>query len=559
MTAARSENQPFLDSAAVALLLLVAAVVVSKDISLGGLRFSDASTHAMDGVLIHDWIAAGPLAWLQPIEFATRQYAHYPTLGIGRVYPPGFAVVEAAFFAIFGVSAAVARLCTLSFALLATAGCYRLARHVATPLAAFLATAFLITMPGVVHWTRQVMLEMPTLAILICATLATLRYLQKPNWSRLAVAVGLTLAAPFFKQTAVFIVPVLGAVVILRAIRKQVPVRHAVVAGVALVLPVAALFAGTLLAGGSATHMANVIGRDKSFGEWLSFDSLLYYPRTLSRQVGPVVLLLAGLGLLGSLRRLKSTWGILLLWLTVFYVQSSIIQSKETRYFFFAYLPIAIWAGFASARMIAAIPRFAWRAAVTTAVLVVAVVNGYRQQTPLERDYTPLIAAYEPWIRNKIILFEGHRDGDFIFAARRALGPRGCIVIRGSKVFYSCASDPRFQFASYVSSKTDVAQIIDMFGFETLFVEQRNALGLTEVDLLHDELRDPARYTLVEPYALADPLDRTNAKPQIVDVYRRNGSASRSIRFVDIPVPIAGSTIRIDLDQLETTKPGSRL
>ena len=58
--------------------LVTTGIVLGKDISVGGLRYGDTAVHAMDGVLIHDWIAAGPDAWAQPMQFAEAQYGHYP-------------------------------------------------------------------------------------------------------------------------------------------------------------------------------------------------------------------------------------------------------------------------------------------------------------------------------------------------------------------------------------------------------------------------------------------------------------------------------------------------
>ena len=43
-----------------AVLLIAAGVIFAKDISVGGVRWKDESTHIMDGVLLLDWAAAGP-------------------------------------------------------------------------------------------------------------------------------------------------------------------------------------------------------------------------------------------------------------------------------------------------------------------------------------------------------------------------------------------------------------------------------------------------------------------------------------------------------------------
>ena len=155
--------------------------------------------------------------------------------------------------------------------------------------------------------------------------------------------------------------------------------------------------------------------------------------------------------------------------------------------------------------MIGFIPPARIRATVATALVIGVVIYGY--QTPLryEPDYAPLIAEYEPQIRNNIVLFEGLRDGDFTFAARRQLGNRECVVVRGSKVFYSCPAIAWFDFKSQVSSTADVARIIDKFGFELMFVERRNLLHLREIELLQEELANRDRYELIGSHELTVP------------------------------------------------------
>ena len=557
------------DTTIVAILILAAAVTFSKDITVGGLRWSDSSSRAMDGVLIHDWVLAGPDAWSNPLEFAKRQYAHYPTLSIGRVYPPGFAIVESTFFAVFGISPFSARLCTLCFGLLAIAGCYALTRKFMPPLAATCATGFLIGMPGVVFWSRLAMLEMPALAMLIWTVYAALGYFEKPTWPRWATVVFLTLSSVLVKQTAVFIVPVLGVFFVWRVIRRKthteretarIPAGHVIATLLSVVLPLGAFFGYTFFSGGSTTHMFDVVSMGKPISEWLSWDALAFYWPTLPRQAGWLVLTLAGFGFLSTLflsgpRTFVPSsihWWIILLWFVVYYLMCTLIQYKESRYFFFNYFPLAIWAGWGAATLIGLIPPARIRATVAAALVIGVVIVGY--QTPLryEPDYTPLIAKYEPHIRNNIVLFEGLRDGDFTFAARRRLGKRQCVIVRGSKIFYSCPAIAWFDFKSEVSSTADVARIIDKFGFELMFVERRNLLHLKEIDLLHEELANRDRYELVGSHELTVPRPNQEHRARVVDVYRPLHRSARRTRFLDIPIPIDGRTIRVNLDELLT-------
>jgi len=538
------------DRWALVLLIGLAAVVFGRDITVGGLRYSDACTHAMDGVLVHDYVLAGPSAWARPIAFAVRQYGHFPTLGIGRVYPPGFACVEAVFFAVFGISALSARLCTLCFGLAAVAGCYVLARRCVGPRAAAIATACLISLPGVVYWTRQTMLEMPTLAVLIWAVVACLAYFERPSWSRLVVTVVLTLAAVLFKQTAAFIVPVLGSAMLWMAFRRRVPVRQVIAAGVAVMVPLGGLFFLTLFAGGSVTHTGSMVSLGRPLSQWVTWSAKSFYAGALIEDVGPAILVPAAIGLCVALRRINLQTGIIILWFAVFAAMSTLIQHKEGRYFFFGFFPLALWAGVAIHWLIRMVPGVRRQAMVTAIVVFGLVVRGYRTTTPIEPDYSAIVSAHEADLRGRAILFEGHRDGDFVFAARRVLGPRGCVVLRASKLFYACASDPRFRFTSFTDSTRTIRETIESLGLGTIITERHNALNLIEVDLLHEELGDRTRYRLKESFSFARRSRSGVTSQKTVDVYRVNAPPPRRVRFVDLPIPIADRTVRIDLDDM---------
>ncbi len=58
------------DLALISLVLIATAVVLGKDITVGGLRDGDTAVHAMDVVLIHVRLVAFPHAWGNPMQFA---------------------------------------------------------------------------------------------------------------------------------------------------------------------------------------------------------------------------------------------------------------------------------------------------------------------------------------------------------------------------------------------------------------------------------------------------------------------------------------------------------
>src|ERR1700686_424824 len=110
------------------IVLLAVALVVSRGITQGELRFSgDETRHTMNGVFLRDLFTDLPLR--SPVQYAYEYYAKYPALALPH-WPPFFYFVESIYFLIFGISVWVSRLAAvLSFALLGTYFWYRIAER----------------------------------------------------------------------------------------------------------------------------------------------------------------------------------------------------------------------------------------------------------------------------------------------------------------------------------------------------------------------------------------------------------------------------------------------
>jgi hypothetical protein len=530
--------------------VISAALVFTKDIGVGGFRWGDTPSHAMDGVLIHDWLAGGPEAWVRPVAFAERQYAHYPTLSIGRTYPPGFAIFEALFFALLGVSAGVARLTTACFGVAAVAGAYLVGGRFLSRVGAVCAAVALLTMPMVVLWTRQTMLEMPTLAVLIWLTYAVQMYLAKPTWLRCSAVVILLLASCLFKQTAVFIVPVVGVIMVVQAWRRVIPWRQFIVSSVAVGVPVAGMFVLTLQSGGCATHLLEVVTQGNGVSGWATWASLRYYPAALRGQIGSLLVAAAIAGFVVSMRRFDWDWGLMLLWFASLMVMLTFIQHKEPRYLFFACFPIAMWAGLAVDRVFGMFRRKLVPGAVLACASTWLLAQAYVQPIGYRPDYGELVAANADKIRGRIVFFEGRRDGDFIFAVRARLGPRRAVIVRGSKILYSCAADTRWRYESYVRDEAEVGEALDRFGFSALFVEREPVTNAAEIGLLQAYLASTSTYGRVGSRVLTAGGIGQACTSRAVDVYVPQTPIERTARFVEIPLPIASQSIRVDLDAL---------
>src|SRR5215831_6073218 len=93
------------DAIPVALIAVMIVVLFVTAPRSGDFWWSDVPRHALNGVFVRDLIADLPLS--DPVGYATQYYLRYPALTI-LFYPPLFYALSAPFFAVFGVSHAVA-------------------------------------------------------------------------------------------------------------------------------------------------------------------------------------------------------------------------------------------------------------------------------------------------------------------------------------------------------------------------------------------------------------------------------------------------------------------
>ena len=531
-------------------MTLAAALVFGRDISVGGFRFPDTSIHSMDGVLIHDWVLAGPKAWLNPKEFALQQYAHHPSLGMVGVYPPGFAVVEGLFFAIFGVSIFTARLCVVVFGLSAIVGCYVLARRLGNRLTAVLCSVALLSIPGLVTWSRQVMLEMPTLAVLIWTAVAVDAYFRRPSRLRLLVVCGLAIAGPVFKQNAIFMIPLMGLVATYMLARRRMPWKHYVTSLAVIGLPVGVYYVWAIITEGAGNHVKLVVTENRTLNDFEWWSQVWFHLKAFREFAGWPIAILVLVGLPVTLWRRDWRWSMIFGWFALFAGMTFFLQHAglEARYFYFGYFPLAMWAGVGAATMIRFIrPRVAYQTA--TALLALAAIYwGYRTPTQFRPDYDPLVGAYADTMRHNLVLFEGRQDGGFNFSARRLLGSQQCAVARGSKLFYSCFAMPKYDFKSRVASRADIAAILEEYGFDLIFLENRNLDDLKEIDWLREELADTTKYERIATHMLAVPEATSDRYAVEVDVYRPRYPVEHAEREFDIPVPMIGRNLRVSFD-----------
>lgn len=530
-------------------LFAAAVVILGKDIDQGALADADSAAHVMDGVLIHDWIAAGPAAWSSPMAFAREQYAHYPTLGIGQHYPPGFAIVEAGFFAVFGISPTTARLCVVFFAAAAAIGTFVFLREIAGRATAVLAALVLLAFPSTTLWGRQTMLEIPTMAALVWGAVGFVYYLRQPGRGRLAFLLLVCLSAILFKQTAVFLVCAVGMALVFLSVRGQVAMMHAAIATV--------VGAGALAATWFTLDDAcmKTVSGYSSFSDPWSFLALSFYLRATPYLTGTWILIPAVFGGVLGFWKLRGVQWLLIAWTLVAYIMVTTADLKVARFFYVGVLPIAVWAGVGLAQLCEWASRVRMRPVLATAFAATLVGFAFQRPVRVTPDYAPIVEAHRNELGAGPVLFSGLRDGDFIFAVRQHLAWRTGLVVRGSKLLYTCTAGPDLDLVSYADDEAHLAEVMRRYAFEHVFVERENVVGTKHDAWLRSYLGQSGDYRLIASHTFPE-AQRQCRMATTVDVYALAAPMTRTTDHLDIPMPRTGQPIRVSLAPKATTTDG---
>ena len=526
------------------LLLLWVAVVLLfwKTLHAGEFWWTDESRHAMNGVFFFDLWQDMPLR--APYEYALQYFAQYPALALNW-YPPFFAVVESAFFAVFGIREFSARLTVMGFTLLGVTAWYAWVRPIWGRATAILSCLLYLSAPGVLDWTRSVMLEVPAIAMIIVSILAFDRYLSRPNL-RSAGLVGLALSSTLLlKQTTVFILPALLAYALLTGRWRLLWRLEALLAYVMVSIAIAFLTLHALKFGSVPVNsFVSLFGSNSQLfspARWGQFWSALWnvceLPLSLAIFCGAAYRLVTKGTLQDSL---------ILFWLAASYIFTSVVvgggPGNVPRYTMYALPALALLACMPLSRTTtenANIRRIAF-------ILLIALSgwNSYAAWTKPHPYVTGYKQAADLVTRQEdtgLILFAGKHDGNFIFNLRALDPEKEKAVLRADKILVSMAVHKSFGMVSYVQSTDDVIQLIDRYGIGIVVIESRDVVDLPEFKLLAQALDDP-RFQIIQEIPILSNVPEFS--DLAVRVYRYLEKKEQAGDLV-IPLPHMGMEIKL--------------
>jgi len=525
---------------AILLFMLVIAVCLLFETSprAGDFWWSDAPRHAMDGAFYHDMARTLPVTHAR--QWAEGYYLQYPAVTV-LFYPPLFALVEALFFSLFGVSHAVAQLTVSAFCLGAAWGAYWLSRRWVGRIPAFATALLFVGTPAMAFWGRQVMLEIPAFAFLVWSCYFFFRYLDSGKGRDLYLVVVFTLAGLYTKQSIIFIVPAY-LVTLCYVYRKRIFRRPEVWWSAALfTVGIVPLLVFTWLWGRMNVHQS--VG-----GDWVeysrrSFAGWTYVGRQLPYQVGWPVLALAVVYCAGVI--LRKEWRLpapalvfFAAWLLSGYIFFTLIALKEPRHSIFLVFSLAFLSILAILRVLPAgfgpyaVAAFALGVFThTLATEQVPYVSGYRAAAQYVCSLAP---------PDSVVLFSGLRDGSFIFNVRSIPECKNITVIRSDKLLLRVAVD-RYKFGvkELGVSEAQFNDMLGQFGVRYIVLEPNFWNDLQSLQMLVRVLHND-QFKLLTTIPVASNQSHSDSR---LEIYENVGDFTKGKNLLRVELPVSGLTV----------------
>jgi Dolichyl-phosphate-mannose-protein mannosyltransferase len=495
--------------------------------------WTDTPAHAMNGALIRDYLLNSQFT--SPIKFATNYYLHYPALTIG-LYPPVFYLVEAAVYLVVGVSHFAAQLTVTLFTAILAYSLYRMFRTAFSPPAAGGAALFVLSTPVILLWSRQIMLDVPSLALLVAATAVFLRFLEEGSARWLYASVLLLCVAVYTKQFAVFaVVPFAVSLIFERgwAVLRQRSTWCAAALGFTLLFLLAAftwVFAPHNFEGAAG------IGLESKPSSAVSL--LLWYARELPEITGPVPIL-ASLGYFALLiwkgwdspqeRRLAV---LMIAWFVAGYLFLSAIVLREERYGMLLAVPLAM---FTMALIVRLLPR-AWAGGSALVIGTVAFV------VALAINPAPRISGYDAVAeflidhadKDSVVLFHGFRSPNLVFSLRAQSPSPNLYLMRSEKMLLDYKISRAWGVSDRALSRADLEKLVDRYGIAYVAFQPDFWTDLPSMAALQDFIYLD-RFTKVAEFPI-DANVPTNEKKIVV--FRNNRPTHPDHPGIELDMPL---------------------
>ena len=270
-----------------------AALIVGLQCAGGAYRAEfnshpDEASHFVSGLMVHDYLSAWPAE--NPVAWCLRYYLHYPRVAIGH-WPPGFPLMEAAWWLLFPPSRFTAMTLNAAMALLCALLFYRMARTRVPGWLALCGALLMLAAGDMQEGFSRSMCDLPCLLFAMLVLDATLRLLRRPSRAAWSLIVLWLVCGMLTRASIACLVPVPALALLFTGKWRTIPRQGALVA------------AGALFLLGSAWYLMRLLLFHENLLGWGGVRLTLPWPVLLFPNLaGPGVIALAIAGIAVALR-----------------------------------------------------------------------------------------------------------------------------------------------------------------------------------------------------------------------------------------------------------------
>jgi 4-amino-4-deoxy-L-arabinose transferase-like glycosyltransferase len=499
-------------------ILGVAAILFATAPKAENFWWTDAASFALNGELVHDYIASG--LHQSPMAFADAWFRRYPAISFS-LYPPIFPIAEAFVFALFGFSHPAAQATVAAFIVVAGYGIFRLTRTAVGPLAAAGGVLLTFAAPGILLWSRQVMMEVPALAFTLLASSWLLSFQENRRPRDLFLATFLALCAVYTKQPAIFIAPAFAIALFVQDGRQLVRDKFvwiAAAAGTVGLLPLVAFTLWTApdliditLGQGIAAYAGGAIQGSAHFAQARA------YALALPEIVGwPLLAGAAGFGGVALIRGWRNSVEkrlavLMLAWFGCDFVFVAATGHVEARYGMALAVPCAVL----SLLMILRLPlgsARSWGALATGAAAFLLAISTH---TVNQMSGFDKVAAYllEHSRQDDVVWFQGKESKNLIFSVRSHDPTPKLFLLRFEKFLVDYHITRDWGIADRGWTRADIEKLVDRNHISIVVLQPGFWADLPSVALMQDYIYSDRFKQVAEfPITADDPSQRTTIK-----------------------------------------------
>jgi hypothetical protein len=526
----------------------------------------DSNRHVVTSIffrdLVTDTVTTHHLP--NPKVYAEQYYEQYPALGL-LVWPPLFHGVCGMLMLVFGTSAEVARWMVLVSFIISCWCVYRMVRRVVDADRASVVMILYSVTPLIFDYSRDIMLEMPALALVMLSVDQFDLWLRGTRPRHLYFAAITAALGALTRFDAAVLLPFYLGMFLLRGGWLKLVSRHALIASaiaIALVGPVYLVIMKEMGDLHLRQAMESVGGsHDGTANSFMAVKAIWFYPVSLVEQSGWPVAVLCVLGFLISLRReQRQERAVFVALMIATYVTFSPLAELRPRHAIYWMPCVAFFAvtgldvilnllsrKFSGERLGVSPPCSTGSSspcpyppgmtqgpnaqlAVGAYALLFASTAFGSMQLPTYRVEGYAEAAAEvlsQTARGDRIFFDGWWDGNFTYHMRHLDSTRSRSVIRGDKLLYDFVCVPLTDFHKYVENDREI--VAKFLEAQPKFVVLENPQFYQTIPVA-EQLRQlvkahPEIFELVDQIPVKS--STAHQKPFHIDIHRFNPDAAK--------------------------------